>query len=659
MKEINKCKLIILAVVLLGISITCSIAVSVLRTDSPILPADSFSEIKFIISFPDDSKEIVNIWYDETDDTYCLFIPGTARAEGITVYNLGRGELLLDGKSWSVFFDDVSFLATPVEYSAEYRHEDGRVEHASIAFMVMDDIPTFFLVNQSGNLDYLSLDKQNNETGSLHVLDDYGHTGYSGNLESIHLRGNSSFGFPKKSFLIETPKDYDILGVGRGDKWYLLGQYEDLSKLSVTLSNCFVSRYSDLGYVNFVYVNLFINGDYSGLYLFGKKIEASDLGIYNLDTNGEKDNYATMISEDGDIHAFDYDNSLDDYLSGFMLEVISYPVYESTFPAFRTERGNCFEVKIPDNPSAEDVAKIKQIIDEVEESIYSSDGINHSSGKHYSEYIDLLNYVDYYLVKEGFMDVDVIDNGSVYLYQKSGDDSIIHMGPVWDLDKLFGYTYPINYSFVTDPEFLLNELIYSEQLVEFEDVNNLIVERLENAFIPWVNNDFVSDIEMLYGNMSLSLEADKVRWPDTWQRRYYTTENGMASTMQDFMIRRSRFLESYFVDCEKWHIVTFWNSGELFKKFAVKDGEALKYIYPPTSYVAYFVGWKIVEGSITSLEDVVTDDLVLEARWLNVEWLLSGDMASIRNVLDDTDIYLLDTGQLDDFVEAIEQLKLE
>ena len=55
----------------------------------------------------------------------------------------------------------------------------------------------------------------------------------------------------------------------------------------------------------------------------------------------------------------------------------------------------------------------------------------------------------------------------------------------------------------------------------------------------------------------------------------------------------------------------------------------------------------------------MTDDLVLEARWLNVEWLLSSDMDSIRNVLDDTDIYLLDTEQLDDFVEAIEQLKLE
>lgn len=622
----------------------------------PVTPASSVAELKLRLIFPDRSEEIISLWHDEEKILYYAFIPRAVT--GIYAYNPGELRVAKTGEKAVTSGDDllksVSF-DTPITF--EY---PGTSE--MVVFSYLDELPVFFLETESGNIDFISESKENEEPGTLSVFDENGIADYCGNLDAVHVRGNTSFYRPKKNYVLEFERSYGILGEAPVDKWFLMAQYGDGTKIRTALATEYVRDYTDLDYLDVRYADVYVNGVYEGLYLFGKSRSAETFGLTNLELLNKKENpelkqseLTPIVSEDGTIHAYSLPHTPGDITGGYLLEVITSYEYETIFPAFISSRGICYELKSPDNASLEEVAYIKSVIDEMESAIYSEDGISPDTGKHYSEYIDVSKWEDYYLIKEGLSDGDVIANISIYLSKDSDSkDSRIQAGPVWDIDAVLGSFRPSEYSYLTDAEFIHNALIYADGLLKFPEVRAEIARKIETQLIPWYENDMHGEINELYGQIYDSVLLDRVRWPNEEYQDYSGTPEGNALMISYYMERRADFLRSVYVEGETWHRVSFYSQGVLHKSFMVRDGEHIKYVPNPVNYFGVFIGWSTDSDVPGSLDDIiVTTDMTFEARWIDTQWLLTYDMDSIRNVIEDTDLILFDPDELDGMYEAL------
>ena len=112
----------------------------------------------------------------------------------------------------------------------------------------------------------------------------------------IHVRGSSSMVFPKKSYRIflsyitnngeEKKNKYSLLGMRKDEDWILYSIYDDPEKIrNIFSTNLWkYSAASDNSYnldtgTEYKYVELFLNGEYTGLYALGYPMQASQIGI--------------------------------------------------------------------------------------------------------------------------------------------------------------------------------------------------------------------------------------------------------------------------------------------------------------------------------------------------------------------------------------------
>ena len=96
---------------------------------------------------------------------------------------------------------------------------------------------------------------------------------YSANAQ-IRGRGNSSFlWYDKKPFRLKLNDKHKVLGLDKAKSWVLLANYRDVTDLM----NTFVfemGRWLGLPYTNHTrYVEVFLNGDYRGLYQLTEQIQ--------------------------------------------------------------------------------------------------------------------------------------------------------------------------------------------------------------------------------------------------------------------------------------------------------------------------------------------------------------------------------------------------
>lgn len=624
----------------------------------------SLSEIGFVMSFPDNSSVVTNAWFDEINGIYYIFVPKAVKS--VNVDRICDLTVERAGEHISINFesDILEKLSPDIIYTYELRLEDGNVEKASFEYKVLDDIPSLFLDTESGGIEYISESKGNEEPGALHFYDEDGMERWSGNLESVRSRGNTSFYAPKKNYVLDFDNSVNLFGNGKSEKWFLMSQYSDGTMIRSALAYSYIEDHSNLAYIDVSFADLYVNGVYEGMYLLGKSRSASNFGLTDLEEINRKNNpeikdgyMETIVSDDGLVHAWKLPHTPVNHTGGYMLEVIEAPDFETTFPAFVSSHGIMYELKSPDNASLDEVLYIKSQVDEMEKAIYSEDGINPETGKRFDEYIDISKWVQYFLIKEGMSDADISQNISVYMSKDADDKCVkLQMGPVWDVDTLFGVVRPIEYTYMSDPEFLQRTLIYSDALLEFDDVRYEIARCLDEELIPWYENEMKDDINGLYDEMIDSYLSNNIRWSDNdIAGTFFSSPEGNAMMMHDYMGKRCNFLRSVFEYGDTWHTVTFMSKESVYKIYSIKDGEHLKYIPSPSDYLALFVGWDVSpEINVDSLDEViVTEDMTFDAMWMEGKWLLEHDADSIKKVIENTDIFMFDTDDMEGLYEAI------
>lgn len=365
---------------------------------------------------------------------------------------------------------------------------------------------------------------------------------------TIRVRGSSIRAYDKKSFRISLTQyslggnrranHVSLLGMRQDDDWLLYAAYNDQEKIrNVFSSNLWKyscdtdNKYSISTGTEYKYLELFINGEYHGLYALGYPIDAKLLDIASSNS-GEylykkvdwDDEKILRLTQFG-IAGYEIKNGIDSESIG------DYQTFLSEW--------------IP-------------LID-----YYQNLDNNSSNNDKLLKGIDIDNAIDYYLFINLIQGQDNVDGcliKNLYLTLKNDNGNLVGIYSPWDMDITWGNTWDFiakNYTLPYDISPKLNQIMESGYLYEIlknndSDIWELVFDKyrqLRNTtwseeFIDGMLNEYEADIFF-----SGAYLRDMERWPDGT----YLDENCDLSLFKEFVAERLKEADCYYQRLEALH----------------------------------------------------------------------------------------------------------
>ena len=214
----------------------------------------------------------------------------------------------------------------------------------------------------------------------------------------IRGRGNTTWYWPKKPYLIALDKRQSVLGMPEHKRWVLLANFMDrtLMRNMVAMK---VSSMTRLAWTpRCVPVELVLNGKHQGTYLLIEQVRVDENRVNISETDG----YIFELD-------FHYDNAIQ-----------------------WKDHGIPFSVKHPDEDdiTQEQISYAKSYIAEVAGAIYGSSFSNPQNG--YAKYLDVDSFIDYWIVYEVMTNHELGNPGSVMFHKDPA--GLLTAGPCWDFD---------------------------------------------------------------------------------------------------------------------------------------------------------------------------------------------------------------------------------
>lgn len=500
----------------------------------------------------DGRTEEISLWQN-AEGNFCLFLPGYAEPEQ-TVFRVKSGaEVSLDQKPLEDGSSCGSFQ-TDTPYVLRYSGKDGSGQ-ATLTIVRSGNVPTMHIEVQSGNMDYIHAVKGNEESGRIRIYRTDGSAAYSGNLKTISGRGNFTWTQDKKPYSLELTAEADLLGMGQAKEWILFSNPADPSHLR----NKLVFDYAQAAGLSYSpdsqWVDLYLNGEYAGLYL---------------------------LSERNEIHPQRVD--LEENNSFLVSMELDWRLEDQGYPFIRTNNGTALRIHHSSVTEGDLLARWIS----AENAILADDGIDSVTGKAWTELIDVDSWVKKYLIEEIFGSVDACAL-SQYFYG-DGEDGKIYAGPVWDYDMAMGNSEAWQLS---QPEaFFGNRAIlrawqtepWFAALYEKTEFYSQVTEQYKTVFQPLLAEFLNEKLAAYASQIQPAAFMNQHRWPGQ-------DASAETESIRDYMTRRMEFLSKVWLEGERYcTLLVDTNDGSNTACYAVRPGE-----YAPElvsyEYIPDAVGW--------------------------------------------------------------------
>jgi CotH kinase protein/Secretion system C-terminal sorting domain len=263
----------------------------------------------------------------------------------------------------------------------------------------------------------------NGEGARNNITDPFNH--YNGKI-GIEIRGQSSQMFPMKSYSIElwdnagASLDKSLFGLPKESDWVLYAPYTDKTLMRNFLAYTF-SREMGHWASNCRYVEVVVNGDYKGIYVFMEKIKRGS-GRVPISKIASSD-------VNGDAVTGGYIFSIDKEADGWYSAV--YPPYGSSGQNIR------FSYIYPKLSSIVTAQQdyLKKYVDSFETALNSDHFQDKQTG--WRKYADEASFIDYSIVNEISRNVDGYRLSAYFNKDRQSKGGKIIAGPAWDYDLAF------------------------------------------------------------------------------------------------------------------------------------------------------------------------------------------------------------------------------
>ncbi len=432
---------------------------------------------------------------------------------------------------------------------------------------------------------------------------------YNGLIE-IKGRGNTTWGRPKKPYSIDLIDDAGennpapLLGMPSEEEWILIAYWNDRSYMRIPLAYWLGERMNGLAYSPRTrYVEVFINGEYRGVYSLVEKIKRDKNRV----------NISKLTGDDSDM-------ALPQISGGYIVEVIPHDrvKLKERNTEFRTSRRGInfvFKYPKPKNAVPRHVSWIKSYLDEFESVIYGSNFTDPENG--YLKYIDEDSFIDWCILHELSKGVDNLFHCSVFVHKDRNGK--LNMSAPWDFDISFGN---VNGDCYSVESFRMPNTHWYNQLFKDIRFKQKLVDRYDEL-LPLF--DQIPDIlEANYNFLEETgcLERDNQKYPAILTEYKDHIGNTTPTTVSGHV----QWLEEWIDARKKWMYINYGMTTDDQCERLKNTSPTLRIINPEgftggeSSYVYTFGGFKYYdwdgETSVWNLPSKKIDDD--EEHWVTI-----------------------------------------
>lgn len=347
----------------------------------------------------------------------------------------------------------------------------------------------------------------------------------------LKIRGHSSADFNKKSYRLElyetetSTKEYNasVMGMSKESDWVLYGPYLDMT-LTRNMLMYGIGRQTMEWAPDAKYCELWIDGEYQGVYVMVEKIKMSEnrlnLTDYSLLTGESSFILSREMPDSEDVEFSTYANSL-----GLLYQSMAVNYPRAT--------------QITDSQ----LTWIEDYINEFERSLYSDYYLDDTRG--YKSYIDLDSFATYYVLSEFSMNEDT-GYHSTYCYRDVNGK--LKAGPLWDFNSSFN-----NYvSTQMSPEgfYLDNNGWFERMLTDPEFVDAVVAKYRELRTGVLSDERLLSTLDSLHAQLGDAVERNDAVWSHYGQEsglrgssRKYADYDAAMLQLKDCITKRTAWLD--------------------------------------------------------------------------------------------------------------------
>ena len=545
-----------------------------------------------------------------TKDGLYLFLPASADFSRVMLN--GNATLTGTNKTASVDLSRVSGV-TNVNLTSLFNEdmEPGVAypltvnDSVTVKVMKASSISTLFIdLNEEGDAKTvadLNANKNNSGKGTAVMVDADGkQINEDTTLKKIKGRGNTSWSSSgdKRPYNITLKEPTELIEkAGAAKKWCLISDncagdwvYEAAGLANAAAYDMYEAIGGKYAMAN-EFVNLYINGEYRGVYLLTEKVEINEARVNIKETKyaTEDEENTTLVMKNGgvdphpqywsstlaqkavapetddpaiaaDIQAYQYatNSALKDGTTtgGFLLELDRGFSGEASW--FITKRGYPYVLKEPEFATKEQVQQIAIYVQAAEDAAFADSGYN-AEGKYYTNYydldslakkimIDLVSYQCDTFVTSCFFSVNVDEAGNL---------GKIYAGPAWDYDgSNYAASAPVpdyrrgttNAGHVNTPHMVYEFYQHADFAAKMKELSEGAMKSAWQTEKTKVA-DYVKDLKASYA-------MNEVLWPkdNSNAKQDYTDPNALGTFQSKFNARYDVWYAQYTAD--KMHGVT-------------------------------------------------------------------------------------------------------
>lgn len=507
-------------------------------------------QLRFCVTNNAGTEEI-SLYIAENGNSY-VFLPSYTDLEHVTVVMPSNQQVFLDGVRLTNGMSCGEF-ALETAYQLEM---NGRYE-TTLWFYKSANVATMYIDTATGSMEYIHKDKGYEENASITLFTADGKINFRGEDNTIKGRGNATWDYDKRPYSLMLSSAADLLDMGSATNWVLLANATDETNLNNYLVFDLASRVGLPWVPECRYVDIYLNGEYSGLYLLTEKVEVGSERL-NLDS------------------------SSGDFLCKFDLE----SRWTTLRNPFLTNAGRTVELTYPEVVQQANESRILSQVNQMEQIILSGTDLNEE------KMIDLDSWVRRYLIDEIAGNIDS-DLASSYFYFL---DDVCYAGPIWDYDMSFG-----NATRNQEPNaFIAKNAIkaeifvspYYSVLYENKSFYNRMVEIYRSEFLPVLQQMLDGEIQNQATYISKATQMNSIRWRSLLDTlRYWNLVEilqhwdletaASASDLINYLDSRVAFLNHAWLENVDYCTIQFeFSPGGMYWNIAVPRGNCLE-----TSYV--------------------------------------------------------------------------
>lgn len=341
----------------------------------------------------------------------------------------------------------------PIIATVVYNKEDE--ESKNMILTGGKKIPRVDITSSNGYINYPTYHFGDSwKSATMTITDENGTVLLDNAACSLKDRGNSTKWTSKTPFSVKFEEKQKVLGMPKSKRWVLMANYFDRSLIRTEFAgymgnNVFNSYWN----ASFKPVNVYINGNYYGTYDLGEcnKIAKNRVNVQSLEDFADNDPEFSDVNHDGKVNIEDagfmveidtainwsgklnrYNYKTDVGVDGGAAERIYFYSSEKCIPMTLKEPDFGDWGKYSEQKCEEYGKYAKSKIDAFEKMLYSSD-----FKTKYTDYIDALSFIDWYLVNEFGKNSDANFQKSVPVTYNPAT-GLLYMGPNWDFDLSLG-----------------------------------------------------------------------------------------------------------------------------------------------------------------------------------------------------------------------------